>query len=993
MAKYTLGLDIGSKSIGWALLDIEGNHRIENIGVRVFPEGVDRDTKGAEISKNEKRREARGARRIKFRNHLRKNRLKNLLRRSGLLPEEPSQLDGLMLKEDPYHLRAIGLKEKLALYEFGRALYHINQRRGFKSNRKSGDGKDDGVVKKQAGQLQNDIDVAGCKTLGQYLASLDPEQQRRRERYTFRSMYESEFDQLWEKQAVFYPDILTEDLQVKVKDETIFFQRPLKPSDHLIGKCELEEGEKRCPKADWYARKFRLIQDINNLKICSSDGTEQRLDDTQRESLFEELSKYKELPFDNIRKLEVFGQDGDRMVFNLEQDGKVKNLKGDAFNSAMSKVFDAKRWQALDEKEKIALNDALVNLEDEEIASLLRSKYGLDDDKIGKILKISLPKGYMSFSRKAIIKLLEFMEQGALTHEAKEVVYRNDKKQKNNGDLLDKLPLPDDLRNPLVNKALFEVRKVINAIIREYGKPAKIKIEMARDVKGSREERKELHFKMRENEKRNEEVRQKLISELNITQPSRDDIIKYKLWEECGRVCPYTGKPISQNALFGQHPEFQVEHILPFSRSLDDGFINKTLCSVDENRRKGNMTPFEFYNGKEQYEKIKQRISVLPYPKRQKFLQKELTLDSCIERELNDTRYICKEVVKYLKQLGVTVKGTKGKVTAELRHQWGLNNILDFNGSGLKNRDDHRHHAVDAAVVAVTENDHLKRLAQSKYSLTDKSFDQPWDGFRDELEKKVNSINVSHRPLKKVSGQLHEETSYGPTGRKDSKGQDIFVYRKKLEDLTCPMIEDIVDPVVRHIVKDRLVEYGVDISKNSKISKEVWDKPLYMKNTKSEKKVQIKKVRITEVANNMIIMKDRDGNPYRAVKPGNNHHIEIYEYQDKKGKIRRGFDVVTMYEAVKRSQNKELVVKTDHGKGCKFICSLAANEMFMLEQDDGKPMLHRVQKISSNGQVYFRPHTYGGELNKQAAVSKVPNQLKGYKVVVDPVGRIYPAND
>jgi len=485
-----------------------------------------------------------------------------------------------------------------------------------------------------------------------------------------------------------------------------------------------------------------------------------------------------------------------------------------------------------------------------------------------------------------------------------------------------------------------------------------------------------------------------MMQEFNILSPSRDDIIKYKLWEECNKQCPYTGKQIAQHQLFGENPEFQIEHILPYSRSLDDSYMNKTLCCVNENRLKGNQTPYEFYShDAEKYEQVKQRIRVLPWPKQRKFLQKEIELDKCIERELNDTRYICKEVVRYLKQLGVHVRGTRGRVTAELRHQWGLNSILDLTGAGMKNRDDHRHHSVDAAVVAVTRNEHLRKLAESKYSPTSVNFAQPWDGFRKDLEEKVNRINVSHRVCRKVSGALHEETSYGPTGEKDNKGQDIFVYRKKLEDLTISMVKNIVDDVVRDIVKDRLKEFGIDLTKNVKISKDVWAKTLYMKTTKSEKKVPIKKVRIQSVFNNMIGIKDKDGNIYRAVAPGSNHHIEIFEYTEGRKKGERDGNVVTMFEAVQRSHSGLSVVNTEHGKGTKFICSLAINEMFLFNIGDGFKTLYRVQKLSSNKQIFLRPHTFAGDLQKYKGISKRPNTLKGNKVTVNPLGIVHPAND
>lgn len=993
--QYILGLDIGSNSIGWALLDKGDKPSVVDIGVRVFPEGVDRDTKGLEKSKNATRREARGARRMHCRRNLRRNQIQKTLQSKGLLSKDKQEFSKLF-KKNPYQLRKKGLDEKLDLFEFGRALFHINQRRGFKSNRKSGKANEDKGILKEASELQKEIEKKSCRTLGEYFASLNADEQRIRDRYTFRSMYEKEFDLLWQKQSQFYPEILSDDLRKRVRDEIIFFQRPLKPTDDLIGDCELESGEKRCPRGDWYARKFRILQDINNLKIQNSDGSEGKLTDEQRNFILNELSKKKELKFEDIRKKLGLME---TQVFNLEQDGKVKALKGDIFAWAMrsKNLFGPNKWDEMDEQEKIKLNNAVLELEDDELHKKMMGEYGFSEEQLERVLAIPLPQKYMSFSRKAIIKLLEFMEQRALTSEAIEVVYRDLKK----GEAIetsDKLPLPEDLRNPIVNKALVEVRKVVNAVVREYGKPAKIVIEMARDVKGNSREREELHFKMLENQRRNEEVRQRLMQDLNITNPKRDDIIKYKLWKECGERCPYTSKQISQSALFGTQPEFQIEHILPYDRSLDDSFMNKTLCDVYENIHvKKNQTPYEAYShNPEKYEQIKQNIKVLPWPKRQKFLQKEIELDSHISRELNDTRYICKEVVRYLKQLGVHVRGTRGKITAELRHQWGLDGI--FKELSAERDSDHRRHAVDAAVVAVTENEHLRKLAQTKYASKGHNFDEPWEGFRNELREKISKVCVSHRVQRKVSGQLHEETSYGPTGRKDEKGQDVFVYRKGLEDLTAPMVEKIVDPVVKKIIKERLREKGIDPkSGDRKIPKEVWTEPLSMKTTKSDKKIQIKKVRIRDPFNNMIPINDETGKPYRYVSPGSNHHIEIFEYTDKKGNKKRDCKVITMFEAVQRSQKGGPVVKKDYGDSKKFVCSLARNEMFMLKLNDETGILHRVQKIIQDGRIILRPHTYGGKLSDSDQTPFVQrrnfNTIEGYKVAVDPIGRVWQAND
>ncbi|HOL89797.1 MAG TPA: hypothetical protein PK965_11340 [Anaerohalosphaeraceae bacterium] len=316
---YTLGLDIGSNSIGWAILNPE-EKKVINAGVRVFQEGVDRDTKGAEVSKNAARRAARSARRTRKRRNYRKDKLFRLLVRNGLLPQDPLQQQALFQK-DPYYLRAKGLDEQLEPYEIGRVLYHLSQRRGFWSNRKSEKKKEEGVVIKGAAALQKQIEESDCRTLGEYFARQNPHENRIRGHYTFRSMYEDEFEKIWQTQSGFYQDVLTDSLKEEIKDRTIFYQRPLKPTEELIGDCELEPGEKRCPRADWFARRFRILQTLNNLEIHNPDGTETKLNEDQRKIVLQELLSSKEVKFDTLRKkLNLL----ETQTFNAEEGPKDK---------------------------------------------------------------------------------------------------------------------------------------------------------------------------------------------------------------------------------------------------------------------------------------------------------------------------------------------------------------------------------------------------------------------------------------------------------------------------------------------------------------------------------------------------------------------------------------------------------------------------------------------------------------------------------------------
>ena len=208
MSDITLGMDLGTNSIGWALID-EGRSRLVACGARVFPEGVDRDQKGGELSKSETRRNKRGARRQTARRARRKMLMRKELTRAGLLPGEPAELEKLLLL-DPYELRRRALDEPLSPHETGRLLVHLNQRRGFLSNRKSDSQRksETSAMLDEISELENEIEAAGHRTLGEHLACLREEPEVRiRNRHTRRDMYEREFDAVWEAQRRHHPNL------------------------------------------------------------------------------------------------------------------------------------------------------------------------------------------------------------------------------------------------------------------------------------------------------------------------------------------------------------------------------------------------------------------------------------------------------------------------------------------------------------------------------------------------------------------------------------------------------------------------------------------------------------------------------------------------------------------------------------------------------------------------------------------------------------------
>lgn len=293
------------------------------------------------------------------------------------------------------------------------------------------------------------------------------------------------------------------------------------------------------------------------------------------------------------------------------------------------------------------------------------------------------------------------------------------------------------LRNPSVNRALNELRKVVNNLLTAYGKPQRIRVELVRELKRTKKERLEISSRYSENRRKRTKAAQDL-REKGIQPVTNEAIEKWLLWRESDESCPYTGRKISFDALF-RKGEFEVEHIFPLSRSLDNSFLNKTLCATDVNKKKGNNTPFEFYSHEpEKWEEMKERLGGWvkagkfdkekmkrflrdDYPKGQEFLE---------ERQKADTSYIAVEARKFLARLGVPVEVVNGQVTAQLRTAWGLDAILNPETPWRKNRADHRHHAIDASAVALTTPAIIKRLsnfyARGKQGQKPK-FPQPWN--------------------------------------------------------------------------------------------------------------------------------------------------------------------------------------------------------------------------------------------------------------------------
>lgn len=1020
MSGPTLGLDIGANSIGWALIDNE-QKRLIDAGVRVFPEGVDNFDTKKEKSKSENRRVARGMRRQIARRARRKYNLRQALVAVGLLPEDPARQAELEAM-DPYRLRCRGLDNLLSPHEFGRVLLHLNQRRGFLSNRKS-DRKRKAETKgmlAEINDLQREIEESGCRTLGEHFAKLlekDPLAPVRG-RHTRRDMFEHEFDMLWEAQKKHHPELLADTLRYGIDGAAdgsrhgvrdpeplangrrpveqyglqglIFFQRPMYWPRSVVGACELEPKRKRCARADRLAQRFRLLQEVNNLRYLDpATGDEQPLSKQHRKLLLDKLAKTKEMTFQQIRTalgfLETIG-------FNLEA-GKRTKLQGMVTDAILAnKNLFGSAWHQRPESEKTQIVRCLIHGDEAEIRRQALGAWGLDSETTERLLDVDLPAGYVRLSIAALEKLVPCMERGLLYMTAdgtpsalSEAGYlREDQKAHR---VIDCLPPPPEVTNPVVRQAMFELRKLVNAIIRTYGKPAKIHVELARNATATAEQRKKMSESMRDREAQRDRAAEEIRN--YGAKVTRDAIDRYLLWEEQKSECIYSGAAISLAQLFGG--EVHIDHILPRSRTLDDSFANKVVCFVKHNAGKKNQTPYEWLaaHDPERFEKVQQRAMKLPYNKRRRLTIKELDLDHFIERQLNDTRYINRLAREYLQSLVRApheVLCPKGNHTSTLRWLWGLNTILRDDNANKKTRDDHRHHAIDAIVIALTDQPRLQALAAIERDELSASIaarlEAPWPTFRDDVERRVGSINVSHRASRKVVGALHEDTLYGPT---QNTGE--FVVRKPLETLTPAMIGDIRDAAIRKIVEERLANFNVTIGRGAKqaIPLEVWKEPLKMKSG-----TQIKKVRL--IKRDETIQLIRGGEAY--VKPGATHHLCIFEWQRNGKTIREGV-FVTMLEAINRLQLRQPIIQRVHPRRptARFVMSISRGEMFLASFKGVERLVCFRTGASTQGQLYFVEHTDsrpGKEVVKYVATA---NSLNARKVTIDLLGRMRWAND
>jgi CRISPR-associated endonuclease Csn1 len=1027
---YRLGIDIGTNSLGWCVLDLDRQGRpkaIRRMGVRIFSDGRDPQN-GTSLAVD--RRMARGARKRRDRFVDRRADLLRALVRHGLMPVDISERKALE-SLDPYELRWRGLNEKLHPHHLGRAIFHLNQRRGFKSNRKTDKKQKEGDLKGMKGgigKLREAIDASGANTLGAYLyvafrkgrtvrgardGSVElhltvrarPHVVKGKNEYDLyadRAMYEQEFDLIWQRQ-IELGAALSDAARKEIRD-IVFFQRPLKPVDP--GRCALDPTDQRAPEALPLFQRFRMLSELANLEIIALDRSHRPLTLNERDRILPQLERKNELSFDRMRAL--LGLDS-TFTFNLESE-KRKGLKGDQTAIALAKksCFGAAWWSlSFDRRNEIA-----ATLFDEASEALLvaraRNDWGLDEEAAQAVADANLPAGYGRIGRKALAKIVPIMGAKVIRYHAAAAEAGYDHARQPDGEVFDLLPYygealehavgfgsgdPNDplemrfgrIANPTVHIALNELRRVTNALAKRYGSPAEIVVELARDLPLGKEAKEEKNREQAENQRQNERRRAELAG-LGLPD-SGENILRLRLWEELGPVherrCVYTGEQISIERLFG--PDVEIEHILPFTRTLDNSAANRTVSLRKANRYKGNRSPFEAFGAGADgfdWQAMLSRSLGMPKNKRWRFgadaMERFEGERNFLDRQLTDTQYIARVTREYLTKLSGphNVWVVTGRLTQMLRGRWGLNRLLSDHN--LKNRYDHRHHAIDAFVVGVTDRSMLQRVASAADQIRDRLIDDmpdPWEGFRDDLQARLEKLVVSHKPDHGTGGKLHEETAYGLIRDPSKEDGATLVYRKPLSALNANEIERIRDKALR-----ARVQKAAEPANGNKTE-------LAKALAAFSAETGIRHVRLTKVEQGTVSISDRNGRLYKAYSPGENLFVEVLALANGRWSGRG----VSLFDANQKSR--------DGAPEGRAVMRVYKGDLLKLE-DSGVDKVVQVHRLDAQAQRFkLAPHNESGNLDKRHADLDDPfrwlmigyNQLKARKarkVTVDFLGRV-----
>ena len=927
---WTLGLDIGIASVGWAAL---AENRILDLGVRCFDK--------AETAKdgeplNLARRTARLTRRRLYRRAWRLTKLARLLRRERLIPDSSYFKDQPGFDSAVWQLRVEGLDRQLSSTEWARVIYHLCKHRGFHWVSKAEEVQAEADTKGERGRVKQGLsqtralmEAKRYRTAAEMVLAEFPDSQRNKngtyDKALSRVFLDEELAKLFQAQREFQNPCAGEHFEQLIrgngnrKSGLFWEQKPaLAGSDLLkmLGKCTFEKSEFRAPKASFTAERHVWLTKLNNMRIVVN-GVSRPLLDTERQAAMLLPYEVERFKYSSLRNAWVksgvltnefrFGglpypsakQATEDKAKDPEEQVLVKLPAWHELRLALKKGALTDAWQqisvaALDGKPELLDGIAWVlsvYKDDTEVEAELRKLPLPEADRlIAELLKVRFDK-FSNLSLKALRQIVPHMERGLRYDEAVAAIpaygHHSQRFRVGEGESLYLSPfysrrdargtlvVRDDIdvpRNPVVLRALNQARKVVNALIRRYGSPQAVHIEMARDLSRPMDERTKIKRLQEEFRDKNAAARQQFEQDFGY-KPRAVDFEKWMLYREQHGKCAYSLEALDVARVLSDGSYSQIDHALPYSRSYDDSKNNKVLVLSRENQAKGNRTAFEYltsFPGGEQGDRWRRFVEWVNgnksyrMAKRNRLLRKNYDAkeaEGFKDRNLNDTRYICRFFKNYIEQFLKLADDSEakrcvvvnGQLTAFLRARWGL----------LKVREESdRHHALDAAVVAACSHGMVKALAD--YARTKEieflregiadpetgevlnpgaherlahKFPEPWAHFRHELESRlktsdvdtlradmerlgtyttdalasVKPLFVSRAPQRRGSSAIHESTLRSPKYVADQKSS----VRIPLSKLTPTKLEEVVEAHGRNkplvdALRQRLLAYGDD---------------------------------------------------------------------------------------------------------------------------------------------------------------------------------------
>lgn len=836
---------MGIASIGWAVTETESftsnkPKRLFDTGVRTFPTA---EVPKTGESPNVARRIARSTRK-----RLRRRRMR-LVAAGNFL----SQLLGVSIEDiqspsssNVWQLRVAALDRRLTAKELSSVLYHLIKHRGFKSSRK--DLTEDKVsdANKQKSAIALNSSLLSSKNYRTFSEMIVNESKTNpvfggRKRNSVgsyaatptRSQLVAELNSILRSQLKFGHQCLEEAVTTTLT-EIMNRQKPFSTRIEIIdkvGQCTLLPTEKRASRHLSSVELFRVWQDLNNLSLLNKEGDEMTLSLENKQDIIRIILDSGKISYKQIRKkldiqpqwhykyLRVSKSKQDLPLEKIEAQNVLELPTYHVLRTKLVKVDEA-YW------EKIKENYQLLDQISHELtvcptADELREQLTLLKVPIlaiDAILTIPSRTGFIHLSLKAVKQLLPFLSTGSSYSEACSLAGLSEQDADHNKTTFFKIISHEDIANPVVLRAVTQTRKLVKAIVAEYGPPIRIHIELARELSKSREKRNEIDSIQKE--RRDKKLADQAIIEasFNIPSASGTQVLKYRLWKEQNHQCAYSGKKISEAILFNDENATQIDHAQPFSRTLDDSYLNKVLVLTAENQIKRNLTPYEYLGGEENRVSWTQFVArveswQIPFKKKATLLKQNIPerlsdIEQVFsERALSDTRYISRFIKSYLESNCPFASTDRrrvivisGSITAFFRNHWGLS----------KSRDNDRHHAVDATVLTSVSSSMLtevigwaKQREQDRSYRTNRFFPEPWPSFHKDLKyriledrlddfwlkeelkdlysdipKQIKLLLISRAPNRKMTGQIHKDTYYSA---KDMPEKSRISIRKQLK--------------------------------------------------------------------------------------------------------------------------------------------------------------------------------------------------------------------